>query len=115
MLIISMPTTALIQRLDTLLEVLYRNSLECSRDGMSYARINFPIPENGRGMHEKCLKNMILRDSVQDRQMLGTELDDGHCLAVMTRYFPSRAELGCVVDCDFEDGDCGARQEKCAG
>lgn len=110
-----MPTTSLIQRLDTLLKILYRNSLERSRDSMPHARINFPIPENGCGMHEKRLKNMKLRDSVQYGEMLGTKLDDGHWLAVMTRYFPSHAELCCVVDCDFEHGDCGAREEKCAG
>lgn len=66
MLIISMPATSLIQRLDTLLKILYRNSLECCRDSMPHARIDFPIPKNGRGMHEKRLKNMTLRDSVQD-------------------------------------------------
>jgi hypothetical protein len=111
MLIISMPTTPLIQRLDTFLKILYRNSLKRSRDSMSHARINFHISENGRSMYEKRLKDMILRNRMEDGEMLGAKLDDGHCFAVVARDFSSHTELGCVVNCDFEDGDCGAGQK----
>lgn len=106
-----MPTTPLIQRLNTLLKILYRNSFERSCDCMSHARINFPIPEDGRSMYEERLKNMTLRDSVQDGEMLGTKLDDGHCFTIVTRDFSSHTELSCVVDCDFEHGDRGAGEE----
>lgn len=108
MLIVSMPATTLVQRLNALLKVLYRNSLERSRDSMSHARVNFPVPKNGRSMYQKCLKNMILCDCVQYREMLGTKLDDRHCLAVVSCDFSPHTELGCVVDCHFEHGDCGA-------
>lgn len=64
MLIISMPATTLVQWLDTLLKILYHNSLERSGNSMSNARINFPISKNSRGMYEKRLEHMILRDRV---------------------------------------------------
>lgn len=111
MLIIPMPTTSLIQRLYTLLKILYRHSLKRSRNSMSHTRINFPIPKNGCGMYEERLKNVILRDSVQDGEMLGTKLDDGHCFTIVACDFASYTELGTVVNCGFEDGDCGAGEE----
>lgn len=115
MLIISMPTASLIQRLDALLKTLYGNSLERSCNSMFHTRISFSISENGPGMYDERLEHMILRNGVQDGEMLGTKLDDGHCFAVVTRHFSSHTELRCVVDCDFEGWDCGARQKKCAG
>jgi hypothetical protein len=104
-----MPATSLIQRFDTLLYILYRSGFESSGDCMANARINFSISENGRCMYEERLEHMVLRDSVEDGEMLGAELDDGHCFAVVACDFSSHTELGCVVDSGFENRNCGAR------
>ncbi|GIJ90930.1 hypothetical protein Asppvi_009895 [Aspergillus pseudoviridinutans] len=65
-----MPTTSVVQGFNTLLKVLQGNSLENIRDGVAHARIDLPIPENGRSFYEECLEHMGLRDCVEDGQVL---------------------------------------------
>lgn len=111
MFVISMPTTLVIQGFDALLKVLQGNSLEHSRDGVAHARIDLSIPENGRRLHEERLEHMVLRDRVEDGEMLGAELDDRHWIPVVAGDPPAHTELGRIVHCEFEGRDGSTRQE----
>lgn len=99
---ISMPTTFVIQGFDALLKVLQRNSLKNSCDGVAYARIDLSIPESSRRFYEERLKHTVLRDCMENREVLGAELYDGHWVSVVARDPPSQTELSCIIHCKLE-------------
>lgn len=106
-----MPATSVIQGFNALLKVLQGSSLEGSRDGIAHPRINLSIPEYDRSLHEERLEHTILGGCVEDGEVLGAELHDGHKISVVACDPPSQTELGRIVHCKFEGRDGSPRQE----
>jgi hypothetical protein len=106
-----MPATSVIQSFNALLKVLQGSSLESSRDSVAHPRIDLSIPKYGRSLHEERLEHKVLGGCVEDGEVLGAELHDGHWISVVARDPPSQTKLGRIVHCKFEGRDGSPRQE----
>ena len=53
-------------------------------------------------MYQVCLQHMILSYCVENGDLLGTEVDDGHWCSIMSHYQPSHTEPARIKDCNFK-------------
>lgn len=113
-IIIPLPTTAFIHRLETSFEVINRNRLEGRCKDMSNARIslNAILPAS---VNQKRLQSMCARESVQDGKMLRPEVDHGHRLSVRSEDVAPETEFAGVVHSHLDKGDAPAGEEEGSG
>jgi phage gp16-like protein len=106
-IIVSLPAAALIDRLETVLEMMNRKCFERRCKDMAEARIslNAILPPS---VNEKRLQNMGARDSVQDGKVLRPEIDHGHRLSVRPEDMAPETELAGVVHGHLDEGDARA-------
>ena len=108
MLVVSVPAAALVEGLDAFLEVVDRDGFERGGYAVADAGICFGVPKGRGGVDEVCLQHVILGDGVENRQLLGAEMDDGHWISVVPQHHPAHTEAAGIVDCDFEERDARA-------
>lgn len=113
-IVVTLPSTSLVDRFQAVLEVMNRNGLERRRKNVSDARVSldtiFPSSVN-----EECLQNMGTRDSMQNRQMLSAEVDHRHWLAVVALDVATEAEFAGVVHRHLDQRDTCASKEEGSG
>lgn len=108
---VPVPPTSLIHSLDAL-KMLQRDGFENSRIRMTYTRVMFRVSELRRSLDKERLQDVILRNSMKDRKVLGPELHHSHRPPLVILDFASHTEHAGVVDGVLQKGYASSGQKQ---
>jgi hypothetical protein len=110
--IVPMPATAFIHRFEAGLEMMSCDCFERCCEGMADPRISVLITKPHSSMNKKRLKDMGSRNRVKDRKMLGTEVNHGHRLPIVTKDVSPETEFTGVVNRHFDEWNTPTSQKE---